>query len=167
MRRFTLTQRLDCSEAEHWRLFFDPEFERGLYLDHLRFPKYELLDQREDDATLHRREKVTPRLDVPGPVAKFLGSSFGYVEDGTYDKQKRVWRCRILPNVAGDKLACEMTVTVADTGPDQARRTVEGTVDARIFAIGGLVEGAFEKSLRQGWDDSAVYINQLVRSRRA
>jgi hypothetical protein len=163
MRRFTLTQTLDCTPDEHWRRFFDPEFERGLYLDHLRFPHYELLEQREEGDLLRRRERVTPRLDAPAAVTKVLGSSFGYVEDGTFDRRTKVWRCRILTNVLADRISCEMVVKVDADGPDRCRRTVDGTLEARIFAIGGLVESVFEKNLRDGWQNSATYMNQLLR----
>ena len=167
MRKFRMTQDLELSCEEHWRHFFDPEFERGLYLDHMRFPKYELVEQREDDASIHRRERVTPRLDVPAAVAKILGPSFGYVEDGTFDKRTRTWRCRILPNVLADRLSCEMTVTCADLSSGRCRRTIESAIDARIFAIGGLVESAFEKSVRDGWESSAPYIVKIARDRRS
>ena len=166
MRRFRMTQELDLGVEEHWRLFFDPEFERGLYLEHMRFPKYELVEQREDGDKITRRERVTPRLDVPAAVAKVLGPSFGYVEDGTFDKKSRTWRCRILPNVLTDRLSCDMTVTCAELAPERCRRTVETSIDARIFAIGGLVESAFEKSLRDGWENSAGYIVKIARAKR-
>jgi hypothetical protein len=31
--------------------------------------------------------------------------------------------------------------------------------EAKVFAIGGILESAFEKSLRSGWDKSAEFLN--------
>lgn len=166
MRRFRLTQDIECSADEHWRIYFDDAFERDLY-QHLRFPTYELLESRDEENRVVRRIRVTPRLEVPAAVAKVLGPSFGYVEDGTFDKRSKTWRSRIIPNVLADRISCDLTVTCEETGPARSRRIVDGNLEARIFAIGGLVESAFEKSLRDGWEKSAAYLNEVARRTKA
>jgi hypothetical protein len=162
MRRFTLVQEIATDVDNHWRLFFDDDFERAMYLDGFRFPRYELLESRKSDNEIVRRIKVTPRLDVPAAVAKLLGSSFGYIEEARFDAKARVLRARLIPNVLADRLSSEVTVRAEPAGEGRCRRTVDGTVDARIFGVGGLVEGALEKNLRSGWAQAAAYMNRKV-----
>ena len=158
MRRFTLIQDFSVEPDEHWRLFLDDEVERRMFLEGFRFPKYELLERRETDDEIVRKIRVVPRLDVPGAVAKLLGNSFGYTEVHNFDKKTKVFRAKTIPSVLADRLSSESTVRVEPAGPGNCRRTVDVSVEARIFGIGGLVETALEKNLRNGWVDSAAYL---------
>ena len=37
-------------------------------------------------------------------------------------------------------------------------------MEAKVFAIGGLIESSAEKQLREGFDQSAVFMNQYLKS---
>jgi hypothetical protein len=162
MRRFTLVQEIAAGVEDHWRVFFDDEFEKALY-ERMRFPRYELLESREADGRLHRKIRVIPRLDAPAAVLKLLGSSFGYVEDGTFDRKTQIWRSRVIPNVMADRIGGDFVVRVEPSGEGKCRRTIDVTVEAKIFGIGGVVETVFEKSMRDGWRDSASFMNEWLR----
>jgi hypothetical protein len=164
MRRGTITQEIASDVDEHWRTFLDPDIEKDLYIQGLGF-KYEPLERRETDAEIFRRIRVVPKLDLPGPVVKVIGSSFAYTEEGTFDKKARLWRARTIPSVLVDRLTSELTVRAEPAGEGKCRRHVEFTLDARIFAVGGLVEGAFEKEIRSGWAKSLEYINARLTKR--
>ncbi len=163
MRRFTVVQEIPASVDEHWRVFFDDAFEKALYDEAMRFPRYELLENRHTDDTLHRKIRVVPRIEAPAAVLKVLGSSFGYVEDGTFDKRTKLWRSKVIPNVLSDRLGGEFVVRVDPAGDGKCRRTVDCSVEARIFGVGGLVETVFEKSMRDGWRDSAAFMKEWLR----
>jgi hypothetical protein len=167
MRRFTLVQEIAGSVEDHWKLFLDEEFDRKQYLEGFGFPKYELLDSRDDDARTTRRIRVTPKLDVPGAVSKLLGSSFGYTEEAAYDKVSKLYRAKMTPNVLSDRLSSDSSVRVEPAGEGRSRRTVDVSVEAKIFGLGGVVEMALEKNLRDGWEKSAAYLNQQLRARAA
>src|SRR5687767_13478323 len=134
MRRFTLVQEIAGSVEDHWKLFLDEEFDRRQYLEGFGFPKYELLDSRNDDARTTRKIRVTPKLDVPAAVAKILGSSFGYVEEAAYDKGSKLYRARMTPNVLSDRLSSDSSVRVEPAPGDagKCRRTVDVSVEAKI-----------------------------------
>ena len=151
------------SVDDSWRIFFDDAFERALYDEKLRFPKYELVENRDQGETVRRKIRVTPRLDAPAAVLKLLGSTFGYVEDGTFEKKERVWRSRIITNVIPDRLGASFVVRAEPTGEGRCRRTIDLDLDVKIFGIGGLVEAAFEKNLRDGWRDSAAFMIEWAR----
>ena len=166
MRRFTLVQDFSVEPDEHWRLFLDDEVERRMYLEGFRFPKYELLERRETEDEIVRKIRVVPRLDVPGAVAKLLGDSFGYTETHSFDKKTKVFRAKTTPSVLADRLSSEATVRVDAAGPGKCRRTVDVSVEAKVFGVGGLIEAALEKNLRTGWLDSAGYLAAEAQKKR-
>ena len=47
-------------------------------------------------------------------------------------------------------------------GDDKVRRIVELVIEAKVFGIGGMLESTTEKQLRDGWDDSAVFMNKWL-----
>jgi hypothetical protein len=104
-------------------------------------------------------------LDAPGPVAKALGSSFGYSEEGTFDKKTRTFRFKMKTTTMTDKLRNEGTVRVEPLGDNRCRRVVEIVAEAKVFGIGGLIEGSLEKSFRTGWGRSAEYIVTWARQK--
>jgi hypothetical protein len=167
MRRFTLVQEIAGSVDDHWKLFLDDEFDRRQYLEGFGFPKYELLEHKDSESQITRKIRVQPKLDVPAAVAKLLGDKFGYVEESVFDKTSRVYRAKMTTNVLSDRLFSDSVVRVepAGTANDRCRRTCDLSVEAKIFGIGGLVEVALEKNLRDGWEKGAAYMNQQLRAR--
>ena len=164
---FSLEREIRCDEQRFWKLFFDPDFNRTQFIDGLEFPKFEILEQRESDTEIFRRAAVTPKLDVPGPVAKLLGPSFSYVEEATFDKQSKRLHIKLLPppGVLKDKLRMEAKVRIEPiTGASApaVRRITDFEIEARMFGVGGLLEGASEKSLRTGWEKSADFMNRWL-----
>jgi hypothetical protein len=164
MRRITLVQDIAGSVDDHWRLFMDEDFDRRQYLEGFGFPKYELLENHDGEIEHRRRIRVQPKLDVPAAVAKLLGDRFGYVEEGVFDKRSRVYRAKMTTNVLSDRLFSDSVVRVDPVGEGRCKRTCELSVEAKIFGIGGLVEVALEKNLRDGWEKSAAYMNQRLRA---
>jgi hypothetical protein len=44
------------------------------------------------------------------------------------------------------------------------RRIAEMSIEAKIFAVGGLLESTAEKQMRDGWDKSATFMNKYLES---
>jgi hypothetical protein len=160
MRMFTITQDIESDVAHHWQLFLDDVYNREQFLEGLRYPSYELVERSETDARIQRTIKVTPRLELPGPVAKLLGDGFGYTEVGIFDKQTLVWTAVMTPNMSGGKLRGEVVVRAERTGERRCRRICDAVVEAKVFAIGGLIESSLENTMRTGWAAAAAYMNQ-------
>ncbi len=47
-------------------------------------------------------------------------------------------------------------------GDNKVRRVAELINEAKVFGIGGLLESSAEKQLREGWDQSATYMNKWI-----
>ncbi len=164
MGKFTVTHEIHCNVDTFWKLFLDKEFNAKLYKDGLGFPDFTVVDQRETDSEVIRKVKGTPKMDVPGPVAKVLGSNFAYSEDGKFDKNKKLWTWKMIPSAMADKLRQEGSLRVEAVGDAKVRRIADLVMEAKVFGIGGLIESSAEKQLRDGWDKSAVFMNQWIKT---
>ena len=96
-------------------------------------------------------------------MARLLGSTFGYEEVSTFDKASKVLRFVVKANVMSDKLHTEGFVRCEARGDGTSLRVVEITTEAKVFGLGGMIESAFERSFRNGWGGSAVFINAWVK----
>jgi len=163
MGKFTVTHEINCNVETFWQVFFDKDFNMKLYTEYLGFPEFKILDQQETDNDLTRKVSGMPKMDVPGPVAKLLGSNFRYTEEGQLNKKTGVWRWKMIPSVQPDKLRNEGTLRIEPVGDSKVRRIAEIVIEAKIFGVGGLIESSSEKQLRDGWDKSAVYMNQWLK----
>ena len=163
MGKFTLTHEIHCNAATFWKVFLDREFNEKLYKGPLGFPDFTIVDQKEDDATVTRKVAAQPKMEVPGPVAKLIGPGFRYTEEGAMTKSEGIWRWKMIPSTLADKLFTSGTVRVEAAGDSKARRIAEITIEAKIFAVGGLIESTAEKQMRDGWDQSSTFMNQWIK----
>jgi uncharacterized protein DUF2505 len=162
MAKFTMTHEINCGAERFWQLFFDKEFNDALYKGKLGFPKFEIVDFKETDATIYRKAVGQPKMNMPGPIVKLLGSNFAYTDEGTLDKKTGLFKFKTTPSTLADKLKNEGSVRIEALGTDKLKRITELLIEAKVFGLGGLIESSTEKQMRQGWDDSAVFMNQYL-----
>lgn len=162
MGKFTVTHEINCSADHFWKLFFDKEFNEKLYREALGFPKYEVLQHEENDRQITHKVMGQPKMNMPGPVAKLLGSNFIYTEEGSFDRATKVWRWKMTPSALADKMRNEGTLRLEPIGDHKVRRIAEIVIEAKIFGVGGLIESSAEKQLREGWEDSAKFMNRYL-----
>lgn len=167
MREFSLVHVMDSTVDGYWRAFFDPAYEQAVVAA-LRFREYTAVEHEETDAAIRRKTRAVPRLDAAAALGKLFGASFGYLEDGTFDKQARVWRTRTTPDTFSGRISFDMEMRV-EPGPSDAtcRRTLAFRIDARVRGIRGMVESSVEKSLRAGWAESTAFLNDWLRQGRS
>jgi hypothetical protein len=160
--KFTITHEINCNAETFWKIFLDKSFNEELFRRELGFPAYDIVEQRETDSEIFRKISGQPKMDLPGPVAKVLGSGFRYTEEGRLDKSAKVWSWKMIPSTMADKLRQEGTMRIEPIGDSKVRRIADMTMEAKIFGIGGLLESTVEKQLREGWDHSARFINKWI-----
>lgn len=162
MSTFTMKHELECDVERFWKLFFEAEFNEKLFKA-LEFPEWKLVEQKETDTQIIRKVKATPKMDAPAPVVKLLGSSFGYDEVGTFDKASKTLKFVIKTNVMSDKLRNEGSVKCEPRGEGKSVRIVEIIAEAKVFGLGGMIEASFDKTFRNGWQNSADFLNAWVK----
>lgn len=161
MIEFTLRHTIDCTPARYWELFFDADWTHDLFDDGLNF-RCEVGPTEVDGGIRRRTMQVVPKVELPGPVAKLFGDKLGYVEHGRYDEAKQLWHYELRLNILADKIRLGGDMTLEPLGEDRLTRVSVMWVEAKIFGIGGLVEKAAEKNMRDGWDKSADWINRWL-----
>jgi hypothetical protein len=162
MRKVTFRHEIHCSVDRFWKVFFDREFNRSLFVDKLKFPEYEVLEQTDHDGAVHRRVRGRPKMNVPAAVAKVLGDRFGYEEEGRFDPKAQKWSWKMKTNTLTDKLHNSGTVTVEKAGEDKCVRVSEIEMEAKVFGLGGLLEKTTEEEYRTGWEASARFMNEWL-----
>jgi hypothetical protein len=155
---FTMSHEIAGSVDTFWKMFFDKVLLERLFKD-LKFPKWVVVEERDTETEIHRTIDGIPKMDVPAAFAKFFGPGFGYLETGVYDKKTRVYRFKMKMNSLTDKLRLEGTVRAEPDGENRCRRVVEITAEAKLFGVGGVIEGLLEKGFRDGWAESARYFS--------
>lgn len=162
MKKFTLKHEINCSAEHFWKVFFDKDFNNKLFLDELGFPEYDIVEQVESDTEIKRTVRGMPKMDAPKPVRKLLGDSFRYEETGSFNRASQKWEFKMKPSTLEGKLRNEGSVSIEAISDTKCRRVADLVCEAKIFGVGGLVEGFTEKEMTKGWDASAVFMNKWV-----
>ena len=161
MKQLKLNHTIHCTPERFWEIFFDQEFNRWLYIDQLKFSKYETVRQ-SDAPNVERVVQGEPKVDLPKPIQKLVGGNFGYEETGTFNPSTKTWTWKMRPNAMADKMSMSGTVRVEDAGGGKCRRIAEITIEAKIFGVGKMIEKTSEKEMTDGWNDSAVAMNKWI-----
>lgn len=158
MRNMRSTTEYECDVETFWKVFLSEDYTKKLYLDELEFKSLEILSSSETG----RRMRVVPKMNMPKPVMKVLGDSFGYEEEATLDRDKNLWEWKIIPNTMANKLFTRGSIRIEAAGEGKCRRTDECTMEAKVFGVGGLIESSTEKEIRSAWDREAVFLKKYL-----
>lgn len=164
MLEFTVRHPLLCAVDRYWRLFLSPEFSREMMLG-LGFSRIEigpLVRDPKRPRQQTRSMKVTPKLDLPGPVVRAIGDRLSYEEHGTYDEDARRWTFRERMSVLPERILIGGSIRVEASPSGRCRRVSDLWVDVKIFGVGGLIERAAEANLRDGFRRSALWFNRWL-----
>jgi len=160
--KFTLTHEIDCDVDTFWKLFFDREMNEEMYRKALSFPSYEIVEQRDNPTELIRKVRAQPKIELPGAIQRLVGGSFSYTEEGTFDKTTKTWRWRMIPSTMADKINNQGIIRCEPGTSGKCRRISDITAEAKVFGLGGMIEGTAEKGFRSGYDDSAKFMNKWI-----
>ena len=167
MKTVTASVVLPCTPATFWRAYLDPAYTRALYLDELQYRGFEVLDITEST----RKLRVTPKLNLPGPIQTLIGDAFVYEDHGTLDRGANTWRwqmvqpAQLAPGAKPRKnvVTTRGTIRVEAIGERECRRSDELIIEAHIFGLGGVIESSAEKEARAAWDKEFALLARWVR----
>jgi hypothetical protein len=115
---------------------------------------------------LERATRIGPDREIPGPVAKVLGTNkFEYTEhiDYVLGSFKGAWKT--VPAMMADKVESAGTFSFVARGKDVAR-VVEGDVKVKIFGLGSVIERFVVADVERSYDQAAEFTRQwLAKSR--
>ncbi len=119
--------------------FLTPEFDRRL--EAATKVRYEVLSEHREGTVEVRRLKFISGTELPGLVAKALGSStLSYEQVNRLDRASGRLEWEVHVPVLGSTLHCRgVTTCVAQPGGGTAR-VLDGEINVRIPLVGGKVE---------------------------
>jgi hypothetical protein len=164
-----LRHEIDLDEDVFWNECMLVEaFNKRLFVEHLKFGKYVLLEQRDEGGKVVKRQELEPPLvGLPGPVKKVIGDRLSYLEEGVFDKASKVYSFKVIPSTMPDKTTVTGTMRTAALAPGRCLRTVDVTVEVKVFGIGGLVEDKIAGDLRGSYENTVAFLNEFGRTRKA
>lgn len=159
-----ISHTFDCDVDTFWKKFFlDEEFNRQLFIDRLGFSKWQVVRSEETPDGLKRVVEAAPSTkDIPGPLKKALQNGLGYREEGEWARSKSLYTLRVIPASLPDQIEItgQMRVTPEGSG---CRRTYDAFVNARIFMVGGLLEGRLLSDVATSYDAAAEFSREWLR----
>ena len=162
MKQIKLVHEINCSPEVFWKLQFDPAFNEALLRAAMKVEDFKILKFEENDREIRRTTTGQPKIDLPGPIKKIMGSGFGYTEEGKFDKATQTWTWKITISSFGDKARNEGTMRVESIGENKVRRTADAVVECKIFGVGGMIESNMEKAVVEGWNAGAAFVNKWI-----
>ena len=160
MLEFTLRHEIDCTAERFWELFFDDDFTRSMIVGGLGFARCDIDPVQERGDKRMRTMRVTPKLDVPAAVAKLLGPALMYTEEGTWLVSKQLWTYTLRLSVLSDRIRMGGKLRLEPAKSEgKCLRVSELWCEVKLLGVGGMVEKAAEKNMRDGWNKSASWMN--------
>lgn len=163
--KFTLRDIFHTDADTYWnRIFFDPEYNRRLYLEALKFRSWELVELTgEPGGVRTRRMRTEPRSEAPAVVTKLVGGSIAYEETGRFDPASGIWRYEIKTSKLSDKVRIAGSLWVEPRGPKRIERVCECEVEVKVPLVGTTVEAFIEKTTRESYAATARFTNDFIR----
>lgn len=129
----------DCSPEAYWAMYWDDAFDKALQADST--VDREVLEHTDDKGVITRRLRFTPEAELPGPVAKMIGSKkLVYDQLNVLDTGAGIMTWQVLPTfISADKFSAsgEFRIEPTATGCEMI---VDGDIDVKIRFIGGQIE---------------------------
>jgi hypothetical protein len=164
--QYKLSHNIETGLDTFWSLFLDPEFNRKLYLEHLKFTEYNVLeDSVANDGTRVRRVQCLPKIDIPPAAKAFFGNSAGYTEVGRFDPVARRYAMEVSPAFGGDKVKMSGQIWAEPVGPRQVTRHVTGEVTVKIFGLSKLIEKVTQQQSHDTYQKSAEFTNHWIEAK--
>lgn len=164
---FTVRHTFDVDVDTFWReVFFNNDFNRTLYLEHLGFSSYEVIEEKkEPDGTVTRKVRQTPKTEAPAVVKKLIGNEVSYVEEGRFDPAKKRWAYTIAPSKLADKIKIGGEFWAEPKGEGKIERICTVDLEVKIFGVGKAVEAFIEKQTKDSYDKAAAYTRKFISER--
>lgn len=164
MAELTVTHEFACDEDTWWgKCFLDHDFNHRLYVERLRFPQWQIIEEKRTGDLLTRRVEIAPVVDnLPAPLRKILGDRFTYAEEGTFDLRTKRYTFRVVPSALADKLIVRGEIHCEAIGEKRTRRVAKMHVEARIFAIGGMLEERTLSDTKRAYDKAAEFTSKYL-----
>lgn len=165
METVSVAHEIHCSADCFWKTFFDPSFSERLFMQDLGFRDYCVIARKESPTAIECRSTGVVESRLPAPLRTLTGPAVRYMQEGSFDKRSGRYHWQTFPSRMADRLHLEGSVRIEPLDEHRVRRIVEVNVEARIFALGGLLETNALKELVAECEVSAAAMNRYFDAR--
>jgi hypothetical protein len=165
MIELTIPRDLPFPAEAFWAHFLDSDFAVRAFMA-IGFTRYDLLEIRDEPASLLRKVDARPMVDAPVVVQKVIGPSFGYVELGRFDRATKLWTWAVTPSVLAERSRIQGTIRAEPLGADRCRVVFQATIEIKLLGLGGVMESTGEKSTRASWSKFMDYCEASIQAAR-
>lgn len=157
--KYRIEDDFDVSAQRYWDVFFDETYNAALWpgLD----IQHELLklDKTGEgaDLVIVREQRLTPKREVPGFLAKFVADKISYVEKNHFTRRTNTMKTVTIPSFMAEKITTEGTYRLEELGPNKVRRIWDGTFECRVPLIGGRVEKHLVEEIRESYRRATAF----------
>ncbi len=148
----TVSHDFPFSCQDYVDIFFDPEFAKYV-LSLGKLSVYEPMKFEKSDTRIHRVMMVQPKVDLPGWFKKIIGGDkLAYHEHMTHEVGSKEMISKVVPTVLTGKVNIEGIITLEELPGGGCRRGAKLHVSVSMFGVGGKIEKALSKNVREGYD---------------
>lgn len=162
--RVRIEHTFECSEESFWKLFLNDDYNKAMFCDYMKFPRWQVTQLQEEGNEVRRTVEVEPYVaDLPAAIKKVVGDNVRYREEGKLDKQKNRYSVHTIPARLADKLRVEGEQYTEPLGEGQCRRIFTAEITVKIFGIGGLMEKRIAADLQRSYDLGAKFTHRYIK----
>lgn len=163
--RFVCRNVFETDPDTFWaKVFFEDDYNRGLYLEGLGFKSYTPISLDEKpDGTKVRRFRTEPKSEAPAVVTKLIGGALDYEETGTFDPKTKIWSYQVRTSKMAEKVRIGGKYWLEARGEKRLERICEVDIAVDVFGVGGVVESFIEKTTRDSYVRATEFTNAYLR----
>ena len=156
---YRIEDEFDVSTDRYWEVFFDETYNRALW-DAIDIGWELLMLERKGegaDLVIERKQKLTPRREVPGFLKRFVNDAIAYTEHNVFTAKDNRMRTVPTPSFMADKIKTEGIYRLEPRGDDKCARIWEGIAIAKIPLLGGRVEKHLVEEIRESYRKATAF----------
>ncbi|HET6585567.1 MAG TPA: DUF2505 domain-containing protein [Nannocystaceae bacterium] len=157
--KYRIEDTFDVSAERYWATFFDEEFNRALWKElDIEWEPLELDRKGEGaDLVVTRRQRLTPKREMPAIIAKFVKGKLSYVEHNVFTASNNTMKTTTTPSFMADKIDTNGVFRIEVVGPDKVNRVWDGNCEVSIPLVGGKVEKLLVDEVRESYRKATAF----------
>lgn len=161
--RVRIEHTFECSEKAFWETFQDAEYNRQMFCERMKFPRWEITSLEKEGSIVRRVVEVEPYVgELPGAIRKVIGDNIRYREEGTLDLVKKRYELEVTPTRLTDKILTTGIQFTESLGEHRCRRIFEAEVRVKIFGVGSMIERQIAGDIRKSYEVGAQFTAQYL-----
>lgn len=140
------------TNLEHFEeTYFSEEFNTAIAQE-IGLKERKLVEKRtDDDGKVHRRVRMIPAIELPGPIRKIVGDKeISYDEVSVFDPKNHSVRYQI-ESAAQDRVSVGGEIRFTAESSGGVRRVIDGEIIVKVFGLGTVIERFIESETQKSY----------------